>query len=136
MLMNQNNTTIKTIITQSSTLSIAIIISLLLIILISNIIIFPIVLFSQNYPKVFTRIVEIAIYCGIIFLFGYSIIYRIVDLRKAGIPIKLSIKNTIVSPLRYILFLLMVLFFIIVLVILIYLILKTNYIFLYKLIHQ
>ena len=134
--MNQNNTTIKTIITQSSTLSIAIIISLLLIILISNIIIFPIVLFSQNYPKVFTRIVEIAIYCGIIFLFGYSIIYRIVDLRKAGIPIKLSIKNTIVSPLRYILFLLMVLFFIIVLVILIYLILKTNYIFLYKLIHQ
>lgn len=136
MLMNQNNTTIKTIITQSSTLSIAIIISLLLIILISNIIIFPIVLFSENYPKVFTRIVEIAIYCGIIVLFGYSIIYRIVDLRKAGIPIKLSIKNTIVSPLRYILFLLMVLFFIIVLVILIYLILKTNYIFLYKLIHQ
>jgi len=136
MLMNQNNTTIKTIITQSSTLSIAIIISLLLIILISNIIIFPIVLFSENYPKVFTKIVEIAIYCGIIVLFGYSIIYRIVDLRKAGIPIKLSIKNTIVSPLRYILFLLMVLFFIIVLVILIYLILKTNYIFLYKLIHQ
>jgi len=134
--MNQNNTSIKTIITQSSTLSIAIIISLLLIILISNIIIFPIVLFSENYPKVFTKIVEIAIYCGIIVLFGYSIIYRIVDLRKAGIPIKLSIKNTIVSPLRYILFLLMVLFFIIVLVILIYLILKTNYIFLYKLIHQ
>jgi len=134
--MNQNNTSIKTIITQSSTLSIAIIISLLLIILISNIIIFPIVLFSQNYPKVFTKIVEIAIYCGIIVLFGYSIIYRIVDLLKAGIPIKLSIKNTIVSPLRYILFLLMVLFFIIVLVILIYLILKTNYIFLYKLIHQ
>lgn len=136
MLMNQNNTTIKTIITQSSTLSIAIIISLLLIILISNVIIFPIVLFSENYPKLFTRIVEVAIYCGTMSLFGYFIIYRIVYLRKAGIPIKLSIKNTIVSPLRYFLFILMILFFIIVLVTLIYIILKTNYIFIYKIIQK
>lgn len=134
--MNQNNTTIKTIITQSSTLSIAIIISLLLIILISNVIIFPIVLFSENYPKSFTIIVELAIYWGIIFLFGYYIIYRIVYLRKAGIPIKLSIKNTIVSPLRYFLFILIILFFILVLVILIYIILKTNYIFIYKIIQK
>gem|GEM_PF-935034 len=134
--MNQNNTTIKTILSQSSTLSIAIIISLLLIILISNIIIFPIVLFSENYPKEFTRIVEIAIYCGILLLFGYFIIYRIVYLRKAGIPVKLSIKNTIISPLRYFLFIVMILFFIIVLVTLIYVILKTNYVILYRLIHQ
>jgi hypothetical protein len=135
MLMNQNNT-IKNILIQSLTLSIAIIISLLLIILISNIIIFPIVLLSKSYPKIFTRIVEIIIYLGIISISCYFLIYRIVNLRKAGIPVTLSIKNAIVSPLRIFLFVLMIISFIVVLIALIYLILKTNYMFLYKLIHQ
>jgi len=133
--MNQNNT-IKNILIQSLTLSIAIMISLLLIILITNIIIFPIVLLSKSYPKIFTRIVEIIMYLGIISISCYFLIYRIVNLRKAGIPVTLSIKNAIVSPLRIFLFILMIISFIVVLIALIYLILKTNYMFLYKLIHQ
>ena len=134
MLMNQNKT-IKNIILQSLTLSIAIMISLLLIILISNVIIFPIVVLSESYPEIFTRIVEIIIYLGIISMICYFLIYRIVNLRKAGIPVTLSIKNAIVSPLRIFIFILMIIFFIFVLITLIYIILKTNYMILYKLIH-
>lgn len=136
MLMNQNNTTFKNILIQSSTLSVAIILSLLLIILISNVIIFPIVIFSQNYPAVFTRIVESAIYLGILCLICYYFIYRIVNLRKAGMPVTISIKNAILSPARYILFIIIILFFIITLITLVYVVLKTNYVILYKLIHQ
>ncbi len=121
---------------QSLTLSTVIMISLLLIIFISNVIIFPIVLFSESHPEIFTRIVEIIIYLGIISMICYFLIYRIVHLHKAGIPVTLSIKNAIVSPLRIFLYIVMIIFFIVVLITLIYLILKTNYMILYKLIHQ
>lgn len=135
MLMNQNNT-IKNIIMQSLTLSIAIMICLLLIILFSNVIIFPIVLLSESYPKIFTRIVEIVIYLGIITTICYFLIYRMIHLRKAGIPVTLSIRNAVISPLRFFVILLMILFFIAVVITSIYIILKTNYMILYKLIHQ
>lgn len=135
MLMNQNNT-IKNIIMQSLTLSITIMICLLLIILFSNVIIFPIVLLSESYPKIFTRIVEIVIYLGIITTICYFLIYRMINLRKAGIPVTLSIRNAVISPLRFFVILLMILFFIAVVITLIYIILKTNYMILYKLIHQ
>lgn len=135
MWMNQNSNTVKTILSQTTILGIAIIISLILIILISNIAIFPIVLFSQHYPKLFTQIVEVSIYLGIILLVGYIVVYRLVALRKVGVPISLQLKNIFLSPLRYIIFTLLVVFFIILLLILIYFILKTNYIILHKLIY-
>lgn len=135
MLMNQNNT-IKNIIMQSLTLSIAIMICLLLIILFSNVIIFPIVLLSKSYPKIFTTSVEVVLYLGIISMIAYFLVYRIVNLRKSGIPVTLSIRNTVISSLRFFVILLMILFFIAVLITLIYIILKTNYKILYNLIYQ
>ncbi len=135
MLMNQNSNTVKTILLQTTILGFAIIISLILIILVSNITIFPIVLFSQHYPKLFTQIVEVCIYLGVILLIGYFVVYKLVILHKAGIPITLQFKNVFLSPLRYIIFILLVVFFIILLFIFIYFIFKTNYIILHKLIH-
>ncbi len=135
MLMNQNNTTFKNILIQSLTLSVAITASLLLIIFISNIIIFPIVMFSEKYPLIFTRVVEFALYLGIVVLICYYFIYKIINLRNAGIPVTISIKNAILSPARYILFILMILLFIFTLILIIYVVLKTNYVILYKLMH-
>ena len=132
--MNQNNI-FKTVLGQTASLSFAIILSLLCIIIISNLIIFPIVLFSKNYPGVFTDIVKIGIAAIIIFISVYFLIYKIVLLRKSRIPFTITIKSTIINPLRYVFIFLFIIFVIVGLIFIISFILKTQYLLIYKIIY-
>ena len=133
--MNQNSSNIKTILSQSLPLCVAILISLLLIILISNILIFPIIYFSTLNQKLFTLSVEIVLYSILIALLLYSIIYSIIIQKKAGIPFDVTIKSFCLAAAKYIVLFFIVTAIIVVLIAIIYYLLKTNYILLYKLIH-
>jgi len=133
--MNQNSSNIKTILSQSLPLCVAILISLLLIILISNILIFPIIYYSAINPESFTLIVEIVLYSILITLLLYSIIYSVILQKKAGIPFDVTIKHFLFTAVQYIVLFFIVTAIIIVLIAIIYYLLKTNYILLYKLIH-
>ena len=133
--MNKNSLHVKTVLSQSMTLCVAILISLILIILISNILIFPIIYFSTSNPKSFTLTVEIVLYSILIALLLYSIIYRLIIQKKAGISFDVTIKHFLFTAVQYIALFFIVTTIIIVLIAIIYYLLKTNYILLYKLIH-
>lgn len=133
--MNQNSHSLKTIFSQSLILCSAIIISLLLIILIANVIISPVVLFAANYPKIFTNIVKVLFNLTLISIIAYVLIYKLVTLRKAGIPLTLSIKNTIIVPARYLMIVFIIILTVLALLFFVYFILKTNYYLIYKLMY-
>jgi hypothetical protein len=132
--MNQNSSNIKTILSQSLPLCVAILISLLLIILISNILISPIIYYSAINPESFTLIVEIVLYSILITLLLYSIIYRVILQKKAGIPFDVTIKHFLFTAVQYI-----VLFFIVTAIINVLMqyinFAKNKLYILYKLIH-
>lgn len=133
--MNRNNANARAIIVHTVTLFTAIVISLMLIVLIANIIIFPVILFATSHPHAFTRIITILFYIAFAGIVIYLFFYRMVLSHKAGIPIAASMKKFFTTPLRYLGVLLFILLALSFLFVILYVILSTNYMFLYKIIH-
>jgi hypothetical protein len=120
---------------ESGSVFLFIFIALIASLIVMNILIFPIALFSINHKTIFTSIVKNLFWIIVIASLGYLLVKRIIFYKKNELPISQIIKNVILRPLSFILFLLLILMIIFILIILINYILQKNYYLLYSIIN-
>lgn len=120
---------------ESARLVLFIFLALILSIIVMNLLIFPIALFSVNNKAAFTEIFKILFLCFILLSLIYITVKRIIFYKKNDFENQKIIKNIFLRPLSSIIFIFIVLLIIAVLIAAIYYILQNNYYLLYKIIN-
>ena len=137
--MNMNNIYEKSGLTnrlkESGSIFLFIFIALISSLIIMNLLIFPVALFSINHNVIFTAIVKILFLVFIIGSIGYLLIKKIIFYKKNEFSNTEILKNIIIKPLSFLLFLFLILMIILIIILLINFILQKNYYLLYKIIN-
>ncbi len=137
--MTMNNlyekTGLKNRIKESGVLFLFIFLSLIASLIIMNLLIYPLVLFSIKNNGIFTYIVKNLFWLIIIASILYILVKRIIIYKKNELANIQIIKNIFIKPLSFLFFLLLLLVSIFVLIIVIYFILQKNYYLIYKIIN-
>lgn len=120
---------------ESVRLVLFIFIALILSIIVMNLLVLPIALFSVNNKPVFTEIFKILFLLFILLSIFYLTVKRIILYKKNDVENLKIIKYIFLRPLSSILFIFIVLLIITILIAAIYYILQNNYYLLYKLIN-
>lgn len=128
-------TGIKTRLSETSALFIFILIALIISLLVMNLLIFPIALFSVNNKETFTFIFNHLLRITIIGFLLYLLIKQIIFLKNEGFTGLQITKSVIKKPLSLLMTFLIVFVTCLILIVIIYIILKYNYYLLYKLIN-
>ena len=139
MNMNTNNIYEKSglvnRVKESGSIFLFIFIALIASLVIMNLLIFPIALFSINHNILFTAIVKVLFIIFITGSIGYLLIKKIIFYKKNDLSNSTIIKNIILRPLSFLLFLFFLLMIIFIIILLINFILQKNYYLLYKIIN-
>ncbi len=120
---------------ESCTILLFIFIALIASMVVMNILVFPIALFSINHKTIFTSIVKYFLWIIVIASIGYHLVNKIIFYKKNGLSNPQIIKKIILKPLSFFIFLLILLLIILVLMIFINFLLQKNYYLLYKIIN-
>ena len=120
---------------ESARLVLFIFLALILSIIVMNLLILPIALFSVNNKTIFTDIVKILFLVLVLISLIYLSVKKIIFYKKNDIENLKIIKYLFLRPLSSIIFVFIVLFIILILIAAIYYILQNNYYFLYKIIN-
>jgi hypothetical protein len=120
---------------ESGSILLFIFIALIASLIVMNILILPIALFSINHKAIFTTIVKGLLAIIVIASIGWVLVKKIIFYRKNELPNYQIIKNIILRPLSFLLFLFLLLVIILILVILINFLLQKNYYLLYSIIN-
>lgn len=120
---------------ESGSLFIFIFFALIASLIIMNLLIFPIAIFSIKYKTAFTFIVKYLFWIFVIASAIYLLIKRIIFYKKNELSNVQIIKNIFVRPFSFVLFLFLILLSIFLLIAFINFILQKNYYLLYKIIN-
>ena len=137
--MNRNNpyekSGLKNRLSESATLFVFIIISLLVSLIVMDVIIFPIAIFSIQNETLFTSVVKYLFWIIITVSLLYLVIKKIYSLKKDELPTRQIIRTIISKPLSSFLLALIIIIVSLILILLINFLLQKNFYLLYKLIN-
>jgi hypothetical protein len=120
---------------ESGVLFLFIFLSLIASLIVMNIIIYPITLFSIKNNQIFTHIVVNLFWIIIFASTGFVLTRKIIYYKKNELPNIQIIKKIILRPLSFLLFLFLILISIIILILVINFILQKNYYLIYKILN-
>lgn len=120
---------------ESGSIFIFIFIALISSLIIMNILIFPIALFSVSQKAIFTSVVKNLFVITILASMAYFLTKKIIFYKKNELPNSQIIKKIILRPLSFLLFLFLLLMIILIIIIIINFILQKNYYLLYSIIN-
>jgi hypothetical protein len=120
---------------ESGTLIIFIIFSLLISLLVMNLLIFPVAVFSINNKAIFTQIVKYLLLVILSVSIIFALIKKILFYKKSGMTYLRIAKLVFLRPFSFLLFIIIVLLILFLLILLVNFVLNNNYYFLYKIIN-
>ncbi len=120
---------------ESFTLIIFIVFSLLISLLVMNLLIFPVAVFSINNKLIFSEIVKYLFFIILTVSIVFAFVRRIAFYKKSEMPNLQIVKLIILKPVSFLLFILIILFILFLLIVIINFVLQNNYYLLYKIIN-